>query len=89
VTGEPELPVLYLKETWPFTWQQHRPGGCRCICRFYHDGDGSCMSAAEPGLLLHLLNPREQEKSPADATGVLVLCRPCYTAIAPLSESPT
>ncbi|WP_376778624.1 DUF6372 family protein [Kitasatospora kifunensis] len=31
-------------------WEQHAPpGGCRCLCRFFHKGPGFCGVAAEPG----------------------------------------
>ncbi|MFF4173668.1 DUF6372 family protein [Streptomyces sp. NPDC001744] len=80
-------PVLYLTMVWLFTWQQHRPGGCRCVCRFYHSGEGTCSAAAEPGRLLRVVTPgTERHSSPADITDALPVCASCYTALAPLSE---
>ncbi|MEU2078608.1 DUF6372 family protein [Streptomyces sp. NPDC013489] len=85
----PEHPVLYLTQTWLFTWQQHRPGGCRCVCRFYHPGEGTmCTAAAEPGLLLRVVSAEDPFHGPGEITEALPLCAGCYTAIAPLSEPP-
>ncbi|MFD4555283.1 DUF6372 family protein [Streptomyces sp. NPDC058469] len=89
MSGEPEHPVLYLTKTWLFTWEQHRPGGCRCVCALYHQGSGTCTAAAEPGHLLRVVTPGvEQHSSPADITDALPVCGPCYTALAPLSTPP-
>src|SRR5690606_6672954 len=64
---EPAHPVLYLTKTWMFTWEQHRPGGCRCVCALYHQGPGACTAAADPGRLLRVVTPGvEDHASPAD-----------------------
>jgi hypothetical protein len=85
----PALPVLYLTRTWLFTWEQHRPGGCRCVCRIYHVGEGTCLAAADPGHLLRVVTPgTEPHASSADITEPLPLCAACYTAIGPLSTPP-
>ncbi|WP_223863703.1 DUF6372 family protein [Streptomyces sp. 5-10] len=87
---KPEHPVLYLTKTWLFTWEQHRPGGCRCICRLYHDGQGACTTAAEPGHLLRVVTPGASGQGyEADITDALPVCTHCYAALAPLSEPPT
>ncbi|MFE3279884.1 DUF6372 family protein [Nocardia sp. NPDC059239] len=61
------------------SWEQHRPGGCRCVCAFYHPGDGesTCLAAAEPGLLIRV-------EADGETIGPLTLCRYCYNAIADL-----
>ncbi|TLQ38989.1 DUF6372 family protein [Streptomyces marianii] len=84
----PECPVLYLKKTWLFTWEQHRPGGCRCVCRLYHQGEGACTAAAEPGLLLRVVSPAGPHQGPGEITDALPLCASCYAAITPLAEPP-
>nr|CAI60001.1 hypothetical protein [Streptomyces tenjimariensis] len=84
----PERPVLYLKQTWLFTWEQHAGGGCRCLCRFYHQETGTCTAAAEPGLLLRVVSPDNPHRAP-EITDPLPLCASCYTAITPLAEPPT
>ncbi|MCX4411617.1 hypothetical protein OG840_61745 [Streptomyces sp. NBC_01764] len=89
MAGEPAYPVLYLTMTLLFTWEQHRPGGCRCVCRIYHHGDGTCSAAAEPGRLLRVVAPATLRQSPPDITDALPVCAPCYTAVAPLSEPGT
>ncbi|MEV5774279.1 DUF6372 family protein [Streptomyces antimycoticus] len=86
---EPAHPVLYLTKTWLFTWEQHRPGGCRCVCAMYHQGSGTCTAAADPGRLLRVVTPGvEDHGHPADITDPLSVCAPCYTALAPLSTPP-
>ncbi len=84
----PGRPVLYLAKTWLFVWEQHRPGGCRCVCGAYHGGDGVCTAAAEPGLLLRVVSPGGSHQGAADITDLLPLCGSCYTAIAPLAGPP-
>ncbi|WP_374987159.1 DUF6372 family protein [Streptomyces fradiae] len=87
MTDGPEHPVIYLVKRWLFTWEQHRPGGCRCVCRMYHGGDGTCLAAAEPGRLLRVITrPVAGDGRAADVTDPLPLCGACYTALAPLSE---
>lgn len=88
MAGEPEHPVLYLTKPVLFTWEQHRPGGCRCVCRLYHGADGVCMAAAEPGRLLRVVAPGTPLQGRADITDALAVCAPCYTALTPLSEPP-
>lgn len=85
MTDEPERPVLYLQQAWQFTWQQHAPGGCRCLCRIYHHGDGACTLAAEPGHLLRVVTPAGPGADSGDITDALPLCAPCYDAIAPIA----
>lgn len=82
----PERPVLYLRQTWTFTWEQYRPGGCRCVCRIYHGGNGTCTAAAEPGHMLRVITSGAPGRGRASITDVLVLCASCYAAVAPLSE---
>jgi hypothetical protein len=83
----PEFPVLFLKRAGLFTWEQHRPGGCRCICRLYHEGEGVCVAAAEPGCLLRVVTPGAPEQDrEAEITDALPVCVCCYAALAPLSE---
>ncbi|WP_459963993.1 DUF6372 family protein [Nocardia sp. IFM 10818] len=72
-------PILTVRPWALFSWQQHRPGGCRCICAFYHPSgaeQSTCLSAAEPGLLIRV----EAEDGHTEVP--LPVCRPCYTAIA-------
>ncbi|MGD6765972.1 DUF6372 family protein [Streptomyces sp. BH097] len=63
------LPVL-------LDWEQHRPGGCRCLCPIFHRtrAPGGCTAAAEPGLLIRV-------ETPEDSHGPLPVCRPCYTSL--------
>lgn len=82
----PVHPVLFLTKPVLFTWEQHRPGGCRCVCRLYHDGELTCPEAAEPGLLLRVVAPTGSLQGAGDVTEALPLCAPCYAAIAPLAE---
>jgi hypothetical protein len=87
MAGETEYPVLYLTKVWLFTWEQYNGGGCRCVCRFYHGGEGTCLAAAEPGRLLRVVTPgMEGQGHRADITDALPVCASCYTALAPLSE---
>lgn len=80
-------PVLYLTQVAMFTWEQHAPGGCRCVCRLYHDGDrGTCLEAAEPGRLLRVIT-QASAWGPADITEPLQICAACYTAITPLAST--
>lgn len=83
---EVPAPVLYLTQPATFTWEQHAPGGCRCVCRLYHDGQGACLEAAEPGRLLRVVTP-DSAWGPADITEPLQICATCYTAIAPLAST--
>lgn len=63
-----------------FRWEQRRPGGCRCVCRMFHNiPSGTCLSAAEPGLLIQVV------ASSGTKDGPLPVCRDCYTALAPLA----
>lgn len=79
--------MLYLTKTWLFTWEQHRPGGCRCVCALYHLGEGACTAAAEPGHLLRVVTPGvERSGSRTDITEALPLCGPCYEALTPLAR---
>ncbi|MEV6357909.1 DUF6372 family protein [Streptomyces hydrogenans] len=87
MTDGPEYPVIYLVKRWLFTWEQHRPGGCRCVCRVYHGESGTCLEAAEPGRLLRVITrPVAGDGRATDVTDPLPLCDACYTALAPLSE---
>lgn len=75
-------PVLTIRLRFFFAWEQHRPGGCRCVCRMYHaapDG-GVCMEAADPGLLIQVASDSFKTEGPVP------VCRDCYTALAPLAE---
>jgi hypothetical protein len=74
-------PVLYLTQKVLFTWEQKAPGGCRCLCTFYHHGEGSCVAAAEPGRLLRAVTPTNA-LSQGNITDALPLCAACYDAIA-------
>ncbi|WP_442913300.1 DUF6372 family protein [Kribbella sp. CA-293567] len=67
------------------SWEQHQPGGCRCVCQLYHDDPGTCPAAAEPGRLLRIValgavmgTSRHQRCLP--------LCVACYNAIAPRAD---
>ena len=73
--------VLVIRMRWMFGWQQHRPGGCRCMCRLFHSAaDASvCLAAAEPGRLIRV-------ETDSETSGPLPVCLPCYTALAPLAE---
>ncbi|MEV4438056.1 DUF6372 family protein [Streptomyces sp. NPDC049577] len=77
-------PVLALHRPVLFGWEQHRPGGCRCLCGLYHRESpgpvtaGGCTAAGEPGLLLRI-------DTPGKSSGPLPLCRPCYTALSSLA----
>lgn len=81
-----DYPVLYLKQEVLFTWEQHAPGGCRCVCSIYHYGEGTCTAAAEPGRLLRAVTP-SNAFSQGDITDALPLCAACYNAIAPLADT--
>lgn len=85
------VPVLYLTQAAMFTWEQHAPGGCRCVCRLYHDADGVgrggvCLEPAEPGRLLRVVTPASPW-GPADITDPLPVCATCYRALAPLAST--
>ncbi|WP_055523198.1 DUF6372 family protein [Streptomyces graminilatus] len=84
----PVHPVLFLRKAALFSWEQHRPGGCRRVCRLYHSGELTCLAAAEPGLLLRVVSPASDLQGAGDITDALPLCAPCYAAIAPLAEPP-
>ncbi|MFF2926624.1 hypothetical protein OG306_40415 (plasmid) [Streptomyces sp. NBC_01241] len=81
MTGESDSPVLTIRMRWMFGWEQHRPGGCRCLCRMFHNipGTGVCLAAAEPGLLIRVVTATQSD-------GPLTVCRDCYTALAPLAD---
>jgi hypothetical protein len=85
MTDGTERPVLYLTMRWLFTWEQRRPGGCRCVCRLYHQGTGACTAPAEPGHLCRVVTSGEGPT--ADITDVLVLCVPCYDALSRVDDS--
>ena len=87
MADESEHPVLYLTQRFLFLWDQHAPGGCRCVCRMYHCGSGTCQAPAEPGRLLRVIKVAHPGV-PGDITDGLALCAACYTAIAPLNERP-
>ncbi|MFG1913000.1 DUF6372 family protein [Kribbella sp. NPDC048928] len=86
-TGRPALSVLYLAQDAVYTWQQHASGGCRCVCRLYHDDPGVCLEPAEPGYLLRVVAPANPVV-PADISELLQICAACYAAIAPLASTP-
>jgi hypothetical protein len=87
MTDETPPPVLYLTQVATITWEQHAPGGCRCVCRLYHDGDqGTCLESAEPGRLLRVVT-QASAWGPADITDPLQICAACYTAIAPRAST--
>ena len=79
--SDPDRPLavvdVHLSDLW--LWEQHRGGGCRCACRYYHprieipDG-GMCLEAAEPGHLIQV--------STLDETrGPLPVCADCYALL--------
>ncbi|MFI9214284.1 DUF6372 family protein [Streptomyces sp. NPDC053253] len=74
-------PLLTLRLHFLFSWEQTRPGGCRCVCRLFHNipGTGVCLAAAEPGLLLRV-------ETATETGGPWPVCRDCYTMLAPLAE---
>ncbi|MEU2854552.1 DUF6372 family protein [Streptomyces syringium] len=79
-------PVLVLQLAALFQWEQHQPGGCRCLCGLYHReslgrAGGGCTTAGEPGLLIRIETPAGESSEP------LPVCRSCYTALAPLSDA--
>jgi hypothetical protein len=80
-----DYPVLYLTQEALFTWEQHAPGGCRCLCSFYHHGNSTCLAAAEPGRILRAVTPTNP-LTPANISDPLPLCAACYDAIAPLAD---
>ncbi|MFH8294944.1 DUF6372 family protein [Streptomyces sp. NPDC018059] len=84
----PDRPVLYLTKTWMITWEQRRPGGCRCLCRLYHQGGSTCTAAADPGHPLRVVSPETTHLGSAEISEALVLCAPCYAAITPLAGPP-
>ena len=69
-------PVLAVPLPMLLEWEQHRPGGCRCLCAVFHHAPGTtgCTAAAEPGLLIRV-------ETAADSRGPLPVCRPCYTVL--------
>lgn len=70
-------PVLTVRLAAMFQWEQSRPGGCRCVCALYHRHhrmDGTCLAAADPGLLIRL----EAGGHTSDPTPV---CARCYAAL--------
>lgn len=75
-------PVLTLRLPFLFGWEQHQPGGCRCLCRLYHNtkDSGACLLAAVPGLLIRV-------EAGTQSQGPLPVCRSCYTLLAPLANS--
>jgi hypothetical protein len=81
VTDESDSPVLTIRLAWMVSWQQGQPGGCRCLCRLFHNtpGTGVCLAAAEPGLLIRVVAGSRSD-------GPLTVCRDCYTMLAPLAD---
>lgn len=78
-------PVLTVRPTAMFGWEQHRPGGCRCVCALYHRGDDDsgpavCLAAAELGLPIRV-------EADGQVTGPLPVCRRCYKAMARSAEN--
>lgn len=73
-------PLLVLRLAAAFRWEQHRPGGCRCLCGLYHREApgllvaGGCTTAGEPGLLLRV-------EASGEASEPLPVCRSCYDAL--------
>ncbi|WP_331764365.1 DUF6372 family protein [Streptomyces sp. NBC_01506] len=76
---EHQEPILTLRLPVLLDWEQDRPGGCRCLCRIFHNDPAStgCTTGAQPGLLLRV------ETGTANS-GPLPVCIGCYTALAPL-----
>ncbi|MGW5317823.1 DUF6372 family protein [Nocardia thailandica] len=76
-------PILTVAVPAALTWTQHAPGGCRCLCQIYHRGVGgrSCVSAAEPGLLITLEVPADAPPVPG-ADAPLPVCAACYRLLA-------
>ncbi|MEU1826644.1 DUF6372 family protein [Streptomyces abikoensis] len=79
-------PLLVLHLAALFQWEQHQPGGCRCLCGLYHRESlgpaaaGGCTAAGEPGLLIRV-------ETPGESSDPLPVCRACYTALAPLASA--
>ncbi|MEU3356143.1 DUF6372 family protein [Streptomyces sp. NPDC037389] len=79
-------PVLVLQLAALFRWEQHQPGGCRCLCGLYHRetpgpfGASGCTAAGEPGLLLRV-------EAPGESSEPLPVCRSCYGILARLADA--
>ena len=81
--NDEQLPILTVRILARMEWQQHAPGGCRCVCAFYHKGGGACAEAAEPGLFANVINVNKLSPDKGEEElGTVVLCRGCYQAIA-------
>lgn len=85
--SEATVPVLYVTQMALYTWQQHAPGGCRCVCGLYHEGQGVCLEPAEPGHFLRVVAPANPVM-PGDISELLQICAACYAAIAPRAGTP-
>ncbi|MFD4356783.1 DUF6372 family protein [Nocardia sp. NPDC058518] len=80
-------PILAVPVAAAMVWNQHTPGGCRCLCQIYHRGVGSggCTRAAEPGLLIRLEVTGPDTTPPQLAVEVdrpLPVCGRCYRLLA-------
>ncbi|TJZ41189.1 hypothetical protein FCH28_37520 [Streptomyces piniterrae] len=71
-------PILTIELAAAFRWEQHRPGGCRCLCGLLHQeatpGATGCTAAGEPGLLIRA--------TPAEQGSPLPVCLSCYEVLA-------
>ena len=85
-------PMLVLRKRFMVVWEQHQPGGCRCMCTMYHrdrepgalpniNRGPACLLAAEPGLLLRVEGSHYGESSDP-----LPICAACYDALLPFAE---
>jgi hypothetical protein len=81
--SDAELPVLTVRVPIHLEWKQNAPGGCECVCPFFHKGGGAgCTKAGEPGLFAQVVNENVMHPDRgAEEIGTVVLCRRCYQAI--------
>lgn len=86
MTAPDEWPVRVLRLAAAFHWEQHAPGGCRCLCGLYHRPatgpaiPAGCTAAGEPGHFLVLETPQE-------AIGPMPICSSCHTELGPYATT--
>ncbi|MGW2110707.1 DUF6372 family protein [Streptomyces sp. NPDC001948] len=71
-------PILTIRVNAMFTWEQHKPGGCRCLCAVFHRSQNApaCTGPGEPGMLIRVEAPRETSTP-------MPVCLGCYHQLVP------